>query len=73
MYEYCLTVSLNVNVVDCLIAYRCKYVPMRLTEDERRMLQVLENALEVCEYTVRFLFLCTVCMYVCMYVCFMIY
>jgi hypothetical protein len=27
------------------------FIPMRLTEWERKMLMVLENALEVCEYT----------------------
>lgn len=30
---------------------RFDFIPMRLTETERKMLQVLENALEVCEYT----------------------
>ena len=30
---------------------RCKHIPTRLTEDERRLLSVLENTLEVCEYT----------------------
>ncbi len=28
-----------------------KFIPLRLTEEERRMLNVLVNALEVCEYT----------------------
>lgn len=29
----------------------CKYIPLRLTEDERRYLKVIENALEVSDYT----------------------
>ena len=28
-----------------------KFIPLRLDEDERKLLKVLENALEVCEYT----------------------
>ena len=30
---------------------RCKHIPTRLKEDERRLLSVLEKTLEVCEYT----------------------
>ena len=29
----------------------CKHIPLRLDEEERRYLLILENALEVCEYT----------------------
>ena len=37
-------VSSRISKFDRMI----KYIPMRLNEDERMMLKVLENALEVC-------------------------
>jgi hypothetical protein len=37
--------------VSAAVLKKYDFIPMRLTETERRMLQVLENALEVCEYT----------------------
>ena len=33
------------------VSKRFDFIPMRLTETERKLLLVLENALEVCEYT----------------------
>lgn len=39
------------NAVPAATLKRFDFIPMRLTEKERKMLEVLENALEVCEYT----------------------
>ncbi len=44
--------SVNLPKVQAPISIkRFDFIPMRLTETERKYLQVLENALEVCEYT----------------------
>lgn len=39
------------NVLPIVSLKKYDFIPMRLTETERKYLQVLENALEVCEYT----------------------
>jgi hypothetical protein len=43
--------AVAVAPVSAAVLKKYDFIPMRLTETERRMLQVLENALEVCEYT----------------------
>jgi len=35
------------------MAERCKYIPLRLSWEERKYLRLVEAALTVCEYTAR--------------------
>lgn len=45
------TVASVANLLPAVSLKKYDFIPMRLTETERKYLQVLENALEVCEYT----------------------
>ena len=53
------TTGAKINNIERLV----KYIPMRLTEEERMMLKVLENALEVCGKCA------SICLFVFMFQC----
>ena len=51
LFDFYCEIFKNMCQTDEEFLERCKYTPIRLTPDERQMLAVLQNSLNVSEYT----------------------